>query len=134
VAEHDEALSGHSALLPQIPVCGVRITIQAMLARRTTALPITPVIECEKVEPEPAESSVVCRAVELREVPRIAMADQQPEAVRAVRRRHDPTHQLHTIGGGELGTLYWKLQRGWWERESTLCTGEVDQAGFGQPQ
>src|SRR5918995_41733 len=112
MAEHDDALRRHPAFFTQVPVCGIGITVQAVLAK----------------------SGVMRRPVELRQIARVAMADQQPERAGAVGSRHDPAHQLHTIFGAELSTFDWKLERRWWWSEATLRTREIDQAGFGKPQ
>src|SRR5215210_4198660 len=102
MAEDDDAVGRNTALFAQVAVCGIGVAIESMLAGCAAALAISAVIEGKQIQAELAETGVMRRTVELREVPGVAVADQQPKSGCVGGRRHDPTHQLHTVCCGEL--------------------------------
>jgi len=123
-----------SSFLAQIAICRLSVAVEPSLAGTPTALAVAPVIESQKAQAEPAETGVVYRAVELREVSRIAVTHEQPETTARVCGRNHPAYQSDPVLRGNLHPLGGKIEPGRRRQKTPLLSRRIDQAGFGQAQ
>ena len=112
VAKDYDPVGRHAAVLPQEAIRRIGVPIEPLLAWRAFALTIAPVIEREEAQAELPQAGVVERPVELREVARVSMTDEQPQAARIRCRRDDPSHQLDPVLGRNLDPLDGKPEPG----------------------
>jgi hypothetical protein len=93
MAEYDDPVRWYPSLIAEIAIGGISILVQSRFGGYTLTLAVAPIIKGEKIETQPAQPGVVHRSVELREIPRVAMTDQEPEPVRVWTGRDDPARQ-----------------------------------------
>ncbi len=105
-----------------------------MPSAHALALAVAAVIERQDPEAEAAQAGVVLGAAALGQVPRVAVADQNPERVRRIRRgMDDPGRQCDPVFGAEPHLRRLEAEAGRWRREAARRTGGKDQPRLHRP-
>jgi hypothetical protein len=99
MAEYDDPVRRYPSLVAEIAIGGVGILVESRFGGYTLTLAVAPIIKGEKIETQPTQPGIVYWSVELREVPRVAMTDQEPQLVRIWTGWDDPARQRKPLLG-----------------------------------